>query len=435
MDDTIDWSIGLLDAAERTLLTRMSTFETGADLDAVSFVALPGLELDVVPAAAALTDKSLLHRRIGTDGSPRFFMLSLVRAQTARLLAEADEEQEVRSRHATFHHRLVVDLEQRRWTELADSWTGLVSERFADVEAALDYGFSRGDGTEAAATVAHLYGFWHRDGRLAAGGRWTEAAFHHVDQLSTLDQGLLHEGAGYLAFWRHETAQARSHWEQATDLFGQAGADRYRALATVDAAGTWMGQMDYADAAIAHCQEGVELSRAVGEAPLVAHALNVLGELARLAGRDSQAKVAYEEGLDIVREIGDEQHQTIFELNLSVLALGRGNLEAAQSFARVALGRALQLRRQVMAANALVTVSGVHTALGELETGAYLLGAAEAALASLKASLGPGDHPDYLRFRNTLEEELGTDRLAELVAEGGQVSLAAAAARVLDRAR
>jgi tetratricopeptide (TPR) repeat protein len=362
-------------------------------------------------------------------------MLSLVRARTARLLAEADEEQEVRSRHATFHHRLVVDLEQRRWTELADSWTGLVSERFADVEAALDYGFSRGDGTEAAATVAHLYGFWHRDGRLAAGGRWTEAAFHHVDQLSTLDQGLLHEGAGYLAFWRHETAQARSHWEQATDLFGQAGADRYRALATVDAAGTWMGQMDYADAAIAHCQEGVELSRAVGEAPLVAHALNVLGELARLAGRDSQAKVAYEEGLDIVREIGDEQHQTIFELNLSVLALGRGNLEAAQSFARVALGRALQLRRQVMAANALVTVSGVHTALGELETGAYLLGAAEAALASLKASLGPGDHPDYLRFRNTLEEELGTDRLAELVAEGGQVSLAAAAARVLDRAR
>jgi hypothetical protein len=163
----------------------------------------------------------------------------------------------------------------------------------------------------------------------------------------------------------------------------------------------------------------------------VAHAVNVLGELARLAGEDDMARAAYEEGLDLVRVLGDQLHQAIFELNLSLLALRAGDLEHARALSRAGLRLAIGLRRQVLAANALIAVAGVETARGAHGHAARMLGAGEAALRSLGASLGPGDRRDHLRSRAQLGAALGDSHLADLVAEGARLSIAAASAEAL----
>lgn len=432
MGDTIDWSIRLLDDDERRMLARLSVFRVGADLRGVEEVAVRDLHLDAVSAVASMTDKSMLRRMPGADGRPRFGMLPLVREYVERRLADSDDLGPTLDRHAAHHHALVHDIEERRWEEgLAGVWASLLSERFGDLDAALRHDFSEGDPARAASTVGALFGFWHRDGRLVDGRRWTREAMVHAERLTDADRGRLAMGAGYLDFFAHRTEQARAHWERAIELFTDAGHDRYRALSMVDAVGTWMGQPGHQDHAIAMCQEGTRLSRKVGDAPLVAHALNVLGELQRLAGYDDQARASYEEALALTSAVGDEGHQAIIESNLVVLALQRGDAEQATALARSALGRAVRLRRQARTASVLVVVTGLGLARGEHERAALVLGAAEAGLDTLGVGLGPGDQGDHERFRREISLAVGEKRFAELTEAGRRMSLAEAADEAL----
>jgi predicted ATPase/DNA-binding winged helix-turn-helix (wHTH) protein len=429
--DTVAWSLRLLDERERRLLTRLATFRAGADLDGVERVCLPDLDLDSMTSIGALTDKSLLRRRVGADGTPRFSMLELVRELAGKELDASPDGPVTRDRHAGYHHDFARSVEENRWTELAAGWVGILGERFADIEAAIGYDFGAGDADRAARTVAALSGYWHRSGRTAAGAGWTRLALARSASLTPLDRGRLHVGAGYLAFFRRQTAQARTHWERSLECFDEVGHDRYRALALLDIAGTWMGDADRSAQAIAMCERAVRLSRRVGEPPLIAHAVNVLGELLRLAGDDRRARAAYEEGLELTARIGDETHRTIFELNLGTLALRRGDAVNAIDLGRTALRRAAATRVQVLAANAVAGVAGAELARGRAERAALLLGAADAALELLGASRGPGDQPEYLRVVDELGVSLGGPRLAALTAEGRGMSLGEATAEAL----
>lgn len=431
MQHTLDWSLRLLDATERSMMTRMAVCRAGTDIDGVATIALPGLDLDPVTAIATLVDKSLLKPIPDLSGSVRYGMLSLVHAHLADDLSRSPDARPTRRRHATFHHDYVRDVERRRWNDLADVWVALLSERYADIEAALRYGFSEGDPAEAASTVASLYGYWHRDARLRDGDGWTAQALAYEQDLGLVDRSGLHLGAGYLGFWRHRLAEARKHWERAAELAAEAGADRYQVLGMVDAAGTWMGQPDHADTAIVQCRRGVALSRQIGDRPLISHAVNVLGELYRLAGDTEAAVACNREGLDLARDLGDQLHQAIFELNLSVLAITDGRVEEAADLATAALRRAAVLRRQTLVANALVIVAGVRVAEGRGVAGARLLGAADGAMTTLGLRLGPGDQPDHDAFRERGEALLGTESWRRHSADGSALGLTDAVTEAL----
>jgi len=191
----------------------------------------------------------------------------------------------------------------------------------------------------------------------------------------------------------------------------------------VDVAGTWMGDPAAVDQALTLCQQGVALARRVGEAPLVAHALNVLGEVLRLHGDRDAARAAYDEALALARTAGDEGHQLVLELNLAALALGDDEPERALDLCRQALRQAIDLNAAALAASALSMVAGPTAALGAPELGARLLGAADAAVENLGWSRGPGDAPEYDRVHAALVAALGEARSHALIAEGRGMSL------------
>lgn len=429
--DTIEWSLRLLTEQERAFLIRLAAFRSGAELAAVERVCQPGLPLDPITALGALLDKSLLRRRIGADGAPRFSMLELVREQVRRRLEESPDLATTRDRHAAYYHDLVWEVEHRRWCELADSWMATLNEHFADIEVALSYDFTDGDAQRGARTVAGLGCYWHRSWRLAAGSLWTQRALAQAASLTPIERGLLHEAAGYLAFRSRRTDEAREHFQQALDCFTAAGHDRYRALATVDLAGTFMGDPVRAARAIGMCQDAVMASRAVGDVPLIAHAVNVLGELTRLHGDLSEAWAANREGLLLCRQTGDELHQVIFEMNLSTLALRRGDHTQAREFVRAALRRSVALGSQASIAHGLYTAADVELATESLARAAELLGAADALFEALGVAPGPGDQPEYVRVCAALESALGPQQLAELTAAGRRLSTSEAVARAL----
>jgi hypothetical protein len=216
---------------------------------------------------------------------------------------------------------------------------------------------------------------------------------------------------------------ALTHWDSAVDIFRRLGDDRYLSYALGLSAGSFIGDEERYDEGLRRCHEGIALARQVGEGPLVAQALNVLGELARVHGDDELARVAYEEGRDLAISAEDAAHLTVFIANLSYLADHRGDYLAARELSCEALTMCRALGRRMMAAWTLSELAGPETGLGRPDRGAVLVGAADAALRALGVGRHPGDAPEHDRVVASLREALGEERSLELQAHGARLSL------------
>jgi predicted ATPase/class 3 adenylate cyclase len=104
---TVDWSFGLLTAAERGTLARLSVFAGGFDLEAAEAVCVSETvdALDVLDLLGSLVAKSLViadHSR----QTVRYRMLETIRQYSAQELLRAEGDQEVlsiRDRHAAYY--------------------------------------------------------------------------------------------------------------------------------------------------------------------------------------------------------------------------------------------------------------------------------------------------------------------------------------------
>ena len=71
----------------------------------------------------------------------------------------------------------------------------------------------------------------------------------------------------------------------------------------------------------------------------------------------------------------------------------------------------------------MAQMGGASLGLGRPERGAVLMGASDEALRRLGVDPSPGDTPELERVAAALREELGDERLEELLAEGARISL------------
>jgi tetratricopeptide (TPR) repeat protein len=410
--------VQLLGPAERQLFVRLGVFESGVPLTAIEDVcAEPGV--DVVDALAHLVDQSLV-KRLSTGDEPRFVLLELVRQRARELLV--DERQLMRSRHADYVVRTLDDIEERRWNELSSSWIDRVTDMLAEVRAAHAWAVESGATELAARLTAGLGAFWHRDGHHAEGLVWVSDALGHLDQFDERLQARVHLAAAFLE-WPRDLARALQHWDRAVDAFRRLGDDRYLSYALSLSAGSFIGNFEEYEEGLRRCREGIALARQVGERPLIAQALNVLGELARVRGDDDLALTAYEEGRDLAIAAGDAAHLTVFIANLSYLADHRGDFQEAREANCEALVMCRALGRRMMAAWTLSELAGPEVGLGRPERGALFVGAADAALRALGVGRHPGDRSEHDRVVASLDGALGEQRSRALQARGARMSL------------
>ncbi|HEV8164380.1 MAG TPA: hypothetical protein VGR74_08030, partial [Actinomycetota bacterium] len=123
---TVDWSVGLLDDAERSLLEILAVFVDGWTLQAAAAVA--GLEEDrALELSESLARHSLIQvdrRDHGLPSGPRSRMLETVREFMTERLAARPDLAEVGRRHADYHRALAEQADrplrgigQSRWLE------------------------------------------------------------------------------------------------------------------------------------------------------------------------------------------------------------------------------------------------------------------------------------------------------------------------------
>ncbi|GAA2317027.1 BTAD domain-containing putative transcriptional regulator [Nonomuraea roseoviolacea subsp. roseoviolacea] len=172
LDAAVSWSWDLLDGEERMLLERLSVVPGGFTEDAAAAIdgwdgcTAPATEAtsrpgDVRELLAALADKSLLHPVEPADPvEPRYRMLETIREYGLARLAQRDEVDAVRARHARFFLRLAETADPHLRTSDQLRWLARLSAERDNLSAAIRWTVESGDAGLAVRFGAALCWFW-----------------------------------------------------------------------------------------------------------------------------------------------------------------------------------------------------------------------------------------------------------------------------------
>ena len=296
MRTTLDWSYDLLPAPERALFGRLSVFAGGFTLEAAEAVgacaALAGEE--VIDLLGRLVEQSLVAARPG-PGGVRYGMLEPVRQYALEKLEEAGGSGAARRRHAAFYLALAERAEPliKGWDQV--EWLDRLEAENDNLRAAIAWSLEA-DGARSAARFGWALGmYWTMRARHAEGRLLMEQAVARED----LPPGL----------------RARGMWGLMACVYGSADNERLMELA----------------------EEGVELSRRVGDPRAEAHAQGMVGFASLQLGDLDRAAHALEVALGMFREQGNDWGAAHVLTHQAVVPIRRGDLALAARYAEEAL--------------------------------------------------------------------------------------------------
>ena len=171
----IDWSYGLLNAQERSVLRRLSVFVGGWTLEAAETVSISG-----EPCAEVLTklvDHSLVV--FGADlGRRRYTMHETIHQFAQEQLHGSEQEADVAERHASYYAQLVSRAAENRAGQTLPERLRTIRDDHDNVRQAFEWLLTH-DQEQVLALVAQLgteLKFWELGGFFQEGRRWLERA-------------------------------------------------------------------------------------------------------------------------------------------------------------------------------------------------------------------------------------------------------------------
>lgn len=329
MEATIAWSCRLLSPREQLLFDRLSVFVDGFGLDAAEAVADTGTEL--LAQLTALVDHSLVLAEPDDQGAMRYRMLEPVRQYAAAALADGEEADVVRRRHA---------------------------EHYLAVARRCDDGLGGPNGSVFVDTLRR------EEGNLMAAVSWARR------QPSDLALRLVTRLASYWSYGGY-VRDARTRVE---GLLEQGASPRLRATVLFRLGRLAYRQSDY-DAARAYHQEQLSLARDLGDELDAARALRSLGLVVSALGDTSLGVDLSEQSISLFRAHGDAHGQAWVLNGLGVIHYSAGDVERGAQAQRAALALAgsdhiaLAARAHLGLAFAAAVVGDAATHRRELDVG------------------------------------------------------------------
>ena len=262
----MQWSYEQLTPAQQRMLRQVSVFAGGWTLQAAADVAQAADEYEALALLTALHDKSLLAvDREVTGGRPRYRMLETVRQYALDRLNECGEGEAARSRHVAHYIAMAEAAEPHVRGPEQDAWMSRFKQEHENLVAALTWccegPVDPQSGLRLAAASAYYWG-WNS---VELGYRLTRAALEHD----------------------HAAANT------------PARADTLRALARLS---LFRGRDEES---LSFAQQALAAARELGAPRLLAWALATVGMALKTLGRSEPALQAYEDALDVARQLGD----------------------------------------------------------------------------------------------------------------------------------
>jgi predicted ATPase/transcriptional regulator with XRE-family HTH domain len=420
---TIDWSYGLLTAAEQTLLARLAVFAGGCTLEAIEAITgmsdecmssssrggpADGMPYAVLDLLVSLVDASLLQAQCSpavSSGSqpsaltPRFVMLETIREYAWERLEAHRETARLQQAHAAYYLALAEQAEPALEGPEQAIWLARLEREHDNFRAALSWALQN-DAAMGVRLAGALWQFWLErgsNGYYAEGRQWLMEALAAGHSASAAERARALYGAAGLAFAQGDVAQAMTLAADSLALAQKAGDTRLiiLALRDVGARSYELGQRAQGKALL---QESLALARQTLDTWLPAIVLANLGAMALNEGEAALARTFLEESLALGRAAGD----TLW-IGFVLGLLGRAlTLQGAYAAARPLLDESLAIRWEggntAHIAACLEGLAGLVAREGRPEGGARaarLLGAAEGLRATAGAPIPPMERRFY----------------------------------------
>jgi tetratricopeptide (TPR) repeat protein len=384
----ISWSWDLLNPAECRLFSRIAVFVGGGMLPQVEEVCGPAKELggtDVLDALTSLVEHSLV-RQSEIAGEPRFRMLVTIREFALERLAESEDRDVIRMRHARAYVALAEEARPHVQGSDQKRWLDLLEGEHDNLRAALESSIEDGRTEDGCRLAYALWRFWQVRGHLAEGARWCERilALPTTTVPPLVLMRALEASAG-IAYWRGDIPTATDGYirakviaeahggeaEQANTeynlsfVYGIPGSDLPQALDLLRSARQKMARLGDR-AGVARAAWGLATFLQMGRR----------GEVDR--ARLDEASVAMQDALAVHRD-GTNRFDLAWSLHLAgMIAVKRDNFAAAMS----AFREAAQIFTDDNDLSGLTIIASncaeLAAAQGDLERQAVLVGLADA---------------------------------------------------------
>jgi predicted ATPase/class 3 adenylate cyclase len=426
---TVDWSVGLLEEAERSLLEVAAIFVDGWTLQAAAQVA--GLDEDqALDLSEALARNSLIQLDRTELGS-RLRMLGTVREFVAERLAARPDLAEIQRRHAEYHRGLAEQADVWLRGERLGEWLERLEAEAGNLAAAVGWHLAH-DPTPLPHLFRVLWLFWSARDHLGEARAW-------VDQLLPAADALDPQARAELAWTALVTADEVGD-DQAVLAARQrlgpllAGIDDPFLKAVSELAMAWTAPIvGDLDDALRGALASLEQLRGQDEPFWTALALGTAGLVETTVSRHDDAQRHLREARDLGKRFDYAWLAAWSRVELGTLAVVRGRLEEARALLEEALELSLAAHSTRSVTLCLAAFARLASVEGDAERAALLAGAAE----GLRRRVGLRALMLLRRPEAELvaqvRQALGADRFEEVFGAGARLTQQEAVAAVRDR--
>jgi predicted ATPase len=429
---TVEWSLDLLEEAERSLLEIAAVFVDGWTVEAAARAA--GLDED---RALELTEALARHSLIdldSTESGPRPRMLETIRAFVAERLEARPDATDIHRRHADYYRALAEradrPLRGAGWTE----WAERLRAEEGNLTAAVRWYLAHDPGP-----LPHLFRvllpLWAVQGDILSEARvWVEQLLPTAGSLDLQARAELLWTAAVTAREVGDDAAAIAARQRLAPLL-ETIQDPYLHVVSRLAMSWTSAIVGDLDSALREAAGSLEELRGQDEPLWTAVALISTGSVETAVGHYDDGLRHLREAHDLAERFGNERLITGSQVQLGILAVLRHQLEEARALLDEALDLSLAIHSTRNVTLCLTAFAQLAFEEGDPERAALLAGAAEGLRrrAGLRAwpaaQRGPAEPVAQVR------QALGAERFDQLFAAGARLNQREAVAAVRDQRR
>jgi predicted ATPase len=426
---TVEWSVGLLDDAERSLLEIMAVFVDGWTVEAAARVA--GLDEDrALELSEALARHSLVYLD-STELGPRSRMLETVREFVAERLAARPDAVEVGRRHAGYYRALAEQADRPLRGPGHNEWLERLRAEAGNLAAAVRWCLDH-DPAPLAHLFRILWPFWQLQDHLGEVRSWAEQLLPTVGALDPQARAELLWTAAATAMEVGDDPAALSARQLLEPLLDGVDDPFLRALCQLALAWTSTISGDL-DGALRKASGSLTQLRGQDEPFWTASAGITVSAMETAVGRYDDAQGHLTEVRDLADRFSNAWPAAMSRVYLGTLALLRGRVQEATTLLDEALGLSLAAHSTRGVTMCLAAFAQLALATGDLERAALLAGAAEGLHRRAGLRAWPVLRPGEAELAAEVRQALAASRFDQVFATGTKLAQQQAVAAATDR--
>jgi predicted ATPase len=411
---TVEWSVGLLDEAERSLLEIAAVFADGWSLHAAAQVA--GLD---DRRLLELSESLVRHSMVQPDSTadePRCRMLSTVREFIAERLAARPDFGQIQSRHADLYRSLAEQAGRQLRGPGHSEWLERLDTEQGNLAAAIRWYLAH-DPTPLPHLFRLLGPLWFLRDTMGQGWSWIQQLLPAAGSLDLRAQAELAWTALVVDLEVGDDTGALAAREQLASLLTQVDEPFLHAVGKLAMAWSSPIAGDF-DSAHSAASASLDQLRGLDEPFWTALAIGSLGSVETAVGCYGGALRHLHEMRNLTDRFGSAWLSAWSRVQLGTLSIARGKQGQAQALLDDALDLSLAARSTRSVSLCISAFARLAFANGDPERAALLAGATE----GMRRPAGLKEWPTLRRADAELvaqiRQALGTDRFDEIFADG-----------------